>query len=518
MSSIRGLSQNRLPGEPDEYLDLLEPAHKQALLVLAARDDTPPIDVEFSKRLQDDLLSLLESTQPTATSPATSIEGEPSADQTEPRPQAQKIIRIWPILEIVAAALLIFAFAGFFFGSDQLLSWLPWRQEKSVPQVESSNVSFDRGNAARTGDMPGPGPINKPSPRWTFVDENYGLFSSAVVVDGVVYVRNEDRLLALDATSGAKRWEFIVAANEYSSPPTPAVAEGLVFTGSLGGEFFAIDAATGVQRWVFATGQTLPASPATSPLVVDGMVYVSTGQAGAADDTLYALDVDTGRLIWSFPIHGASSTSPAYDNGVLYVAGGIVEDQRASVYAVDVSTGVERWRFETDAEMFSTPTVAEGTVFVEDINGVLIALDPADGRERWRAVLEEEPVFTDNDVAGYLSDNGATPGFSAISVSSGTVFVATYPGTIVSVDADNGQVLWRYETAYGQQIGPVISGDVVYLGTPEGFVAALNMSDGHELWRYEINGPVNSSPTITDGVMYVGDVGTLYALSDGESE
>jgi outer membrane protein assembly factor BamB len=229
---------------------------------------------------------------------------------------------------------------------------------------------------------------------------------------------------------------------------------------------------------------------------------------------LYALDVDTGHQIWSFPIHGAAPTSPAYDNGVLYVAGGIVEDQQASVYAVDASSGVERWRFETDAMMFATPTVGEGTVFVEDINGVLFALDPADGGEKWRAVLEESPIHTDNGVASDISDTGTGDGFSVISVSSGTVFVATYQGTLVAVDADSGQVLWRYETAWGQLIGPVISGDVVYLGTLEGFVAALNMSDGHELWRYETSGPVKSSPAVTDGVMYVGDIGTFYAMSD----
>jgi eukaryotic-like serine/threonine-protein kinase len=498
------------PGEPDDFLNQLEPAQRATLVLLRARDDSPRVDPAFARRLLSELSPLVLGGGRTSPEPIVAAEPLSLPEPTEGTPRPRHIIRLWPFIELAAAALLIFAFAGLFFGSDQMLSWLPWREEQSIPHVESGNVQFDRGNVARTGEMPGPGPVNKPSPRWTFVDENYGVFSPAMVVDGVVYVRNGDRLLALDANSGAKRWEFSVEAIEPRVVPGLAVAEGLVFAGSVNGDFFAIDAATGVQRWVFATGQTFPTSPATSPLVVDGTVYFSTGQGGSADDTLYALDIDTGRQIWSFPIHGASYTSPAYDKGVLYVAGGFGESPQASVYAVDASTGVERWKFETDAVMFATPTVAEGTVFVEDISGVLYALDPADGREKWRAVLEEPSPLTYAD----LTFDGDGPAFSVTSVSSETVFVATYQGTLVAVDADSGQVRWRYETAYGQQSGPVVSGNVVYLGTPEGFVAALNASDGHELWRYEANGAVPSFPTVTDGVIYFGDAGTFYALSD----
>ena len=45
------------------------------------------------------------------------------------------------------------------------------------------------------------------------------------------------------------------------------------------------------------------------------------------------------------------------------------------VYALDAATGNERWRFETGREVNSSPTVADGTVFVGSFDNRVYALD-----------------------------------------------------------------------------------------------------------------------------------------------
>jgi outer membrane protein assembly factor BamB len=45
------------------------------------------------------------------------------------------------------------------------------------------------------------------------------------------------------------------------------------------------------------------------------------------------------------------------------------------------------WRFATGAEVFSSPTVADGVVYVGNLAGVLFAVDAGTGAERWRVAL-----------------------------------------------------------------------------------------------------------------------------------
>jgi outer membrane protein assembly factor BamB len=112
--------------------------------------------------------------------------------------------------------------------------------------------------------------------------------SSPAVVDGVIYVGNDDNgLYAIDAASGEQRWRFAAADKIQSSP---AVVDGIVYVGSYVGDYqadgtiegglYAIDAATGEALWRFENEYSIFSSPA----VADGVVYY-----GSTDGGLYAV-------------------------------------------------------------------------------------------------------------------------------------------------------------------------------------------------------------------------------------
>ncbi len=129
-----------------------------------------------------------------------------------------------------------------------------------------SDVPMFRGNAARTGEMPGPGPAsaNGISERWRFTT-GISVISSPAVVDGVVYVGSDDgNLYAIEAATGSERWRFTTGDQVNSSP---AVVDGVVYVGSDDGNLYAVEAATGSERWRFTTGGEVGSSPA----VVDGV-------------------------------------------------------------------------------------------------------------------------------------------------------------------------------------------------------------------------------------------------------
>ncbi|MDZ7689001.1 MAG: PQQ-binding-like beta-propeller repeat protein [Halobacteriales archaeon] len=61
-----------------------------------------------------------------------------------------------------------------------------------------------------------------------------------------------------------------------------------------------------------------------------------------------------GRLLWRFETGNSVNSSPTVADGTVYVG-----SNDNSMYALDAETGDELWRFETEGSVFSSPTVAE---------------------------------------------------------------------------------------------------------------------------------------------------------------
>ena len=82
------------------------------------------------------------------------------------------------------------------------------------------------------------------------------------------------------------------------------------------------------------------------------------------------MDAATGEQEWAFETGGELSSSPTVAEGTVFV--GSDDDY---LYAVDAATGEQEWAFETGADVESSPTVAEGTVFVGSKDDNLYAVD-----------------------------------------------------------------------------------------------------------------------------------------------
>jgi alcohol dehydrogenase (cytochrome c) len=83
----------------------------------------------------------------------------------------------------------------------------------------------------------------------------------------------------MDALTGDVRWTFPLVSP--ASTGLLATAGGLVFTGSVEGEFIALDAANGHALWHMQTGSFINANPMSFGL--DGRQYVVI----SADRVLY---------------------------------------------------------------------------------------------------------------------------------------------------------------------------------------------------------------------------------------
>ncbi|MBZ6496355.1 PQQ-binding-like beta-propeller repeat protein [Natrinema longum] len=328
--------------------------------------------------------------------------------------------------------------------------------------------------------------------QWTF-STGGAVQSSPTVVDGTVFVGSDDNnVYALDANTGAKKWDspFETGGDLYSSP---AVTNNSVYIADESGVVYAINADDGTEQWQYETGAS---DINSSPTVANGTVYI-----GAGDQNVYAVDAADGTERWDSPFStdGAVDSSPTVSDGTVYVG-----SSDNSVYAISADDGSENWSFETGDSIISSPTVANGTVYVGSYDFHFYAIDADSGEKEWRRNM----------------DSGV---YSSPTVADGAVYAADYSfGTLFELQADSGErtPIAPDVTTNPIRSSPTVADGVVYIGDGDGTIYAFDptakTADRVEQWRFSTDGVIESSPTVVDGTVYVGsNDGTVYALDAG---
>lgn len=158
-----------------------------------------------------------------------------------------------------------------------------------------------------------------------------------------------------------------------------------MFFGSWDSYFYAVDAATGKEKWRFHGGEDPlihnQVGFQSSPAVANGIVY-----SGCRDSNLYALDAATGKEKWRFNTELSwVITSPAVADEKVFFA-----TSDSSLYrVVDANIGKPVVRQQGKAWMFSSPAVAGDIVFIGALNGTLEARDAKTGDLLWDFQVEK---------------------------------------------------------------------------------------------------------------------------------
>lgn len=370
-------------------------------------------------------------------------------------------------------------------GTAAAADWPCWRgPERNGISREAGAVSAWSGGA--------------PSVRWrAAVGKGFSAF--AVAEGRAVTVGNTggtDVVSCFEATTGRLLWQHRYACEpqplSYEGGPsaTPAIAGGRVFTFSKSGDLFCLDAKDGRVVW----SRKFPLWPwregdwkntwryAGSPLVMDGRLYMSVGEAGIA------LDAADGRTLWESPAGHPGYASPVpFQAGKLealaYFSGqgavGVARDRGRRLWSVP-------WRTEWDMNA-ADPVMSEGSLFLSSGNGTGCArfdltADPP--REIWRNKHLKTPMngavlwqghlygFNDADLACVDWQTG-TRCWSEPSLRRGSLIVAD--GKLVLLD-ERGRL-------------------VVAEASAEAFrpLADARISEGR-CW---------TSPALSDGLLYV---------------
>lgn len=248
--------------------------------------------------------------------------------------------------------------------------------------------------------------------RWSFPLR--GIYVSPAVAGKYVFIRseagNKGQMLALDIESGQILWAFTPkrlssAANSYFGGhlTSPVVVDGTVFVGA-GKEVYALDAASGAVRWEFGAKQYI----SSSATAADGRIYISDF------DAFYAIDQKTGALVWSYPTTMTLYFAPVISGQTVLLSSG------GQLVALDTSSGKQRWATSLPGEDV-IPTAVQGSRAFVKSTATLYALDLASGKQLWQARdlnYISLPAIAGNQVF-VIRGSGASTSLSALDAGTG---------------------------------------------------------------------------------------------------
>jgi outer membrane protein assembly factor BamB len=316
---------------------------------------------------------------------------------------------------------------------------------------------------------------------------------------------------------------------------SPTVVGDQLFIGSCNGLVHSLNRRTGQVRWeadVRPEGDTSMYAFHGDPLITERLVIIGVnGTAGG----VYALDRLTGSIRWKYPAgRGIDSAVVGLGRNAYATT---IEGQ---LICVDVDSGRLRWSFSVDFPGFKSPTVIDGRVIFGSRDGNVYALDGGTGKVVWKKALGDA---ISTSVAAHGSDLylGTLMGWiyrlraedgtvvSSIRLDSGPsgmplqvgesllVFLVDREGnyhSLVCLDRSLKLERWRQKTDRPRNWAAsrlLVWGDCVVVGTSAGEVIAFNLRDGSQSWRQAVEGHVRSIADSGDTIYFGTTEGTIYA-------
>ncbi|MGW4795525.1 outer membrane protein assembly factor BamB family protein, partial [Nonomuraea sp. NPDC004297] len=261
-----------------------------------------------------------------------------------------------------------------------------------------------------------------------------------------------------------------------------------------------------------------PGGHAATPVVADGVVYTQD-----LDSNVYAVELSTGRLLWT-RTYDLRSVGP---NGVAVAYGKVFGATSTHAFALDARTGAELWSrklVQNDFEGIDmAPGVDHGTVYVSTVpgnaghflagegQGVLWALDARTGVPKWSfdtvpkdlwgrpdlnagGGLWYPPSFDqDGDVYASVANPGPFIGTAEFPWGSSRPGPNLYSNSMVKLDARTGKVVWHNQVLphdiydWDFQNSPVLTRagrrPVVVGSGKMGIVYQFDEATGKLLWK-----------------------------------
>jgi len=276
------------------------------------------------------------------------------------------------------------------------------------------------------------------------------------VVDGVA------QTVALDVATGKIKWAVDLGTPGRSAP---TIAGGLVVFGTIDERLIALEATTGRQVWSYqATAADTVIFGQAAPAFVDGVIL-----AGFGSGDLVALRAASGEMVWSDSLGGSNGRGGMLDfscvRGAPVIVGGTAYAVSMSqvLVAIDMRSGRRLWEREVSGQ--NPLTICGDWLYVLSTDQQIACIDRLSGHVRWISQLRRfrrENVQKDAlQWVGPLLVNGKLLCFSTLPEEGMAI-----------VDAVSGKLELTRKTAAPCQVQPIVCDGVVLTLTQDGHLRA----------------------------------------------
>lgn len=168
-----------------------------------------------------------------------------------------------------------------------------------------------------------------------------------------------------------------------------------------------------------------------------------------------------------------------------------------------------------------TPADLDNThpIYLPVINQISNGYIPGEGGWPTVAGNHERTSSTTDEAAGslnlrwYRPIEAYIPQNVQVIASNGFLFLSTARG-LYALNAENGDVVWRFDTELPLGNSPTVADGVVYVGGYDRKLHALDAASGAHLWSFNgAKAGYSANPLVVNGVIYIGNRdGSMYAI------
>ncbi len=231
--------------------------------------------------------------------------------------------------------------------------------------------------------------------------------------------------------------------------------------------------------WSFTGDTTEQASTEATPLVVDGVMYITGNNGG-----VFALNPTTGKQIW----HYTPSPAGGASKGVAYGQGLIFYGQQANLIALNAKTGAFVWKTLVDPGKAAGITIAPQFVYANMGKQPEVLIGPSPADIGYRGHMDAYAAATGKLLWRFYTVDPNTYPSGAVLSGAGTWQNATFDSTLNMVLFGTGNP--SPDLGVDREGTNLYSASIVALDATTGELQWYFQMIHHDLWDFDCAQPI----------------------------
>jgi len=218
------------------------------------------------------------------------------------------------------------------------------------------------------------------------------------------------------------------------------------------------------------------------------------GLSGRSGDTI----PDELTLRWSFQTGGEIFSSPVIGSGRIFIG-----STDGKVYALRLKDGGKIWEFDAGDDIEASPLLVGKSLYIGSLSGEFFALHVDSGTLNWK-------YKTEGSIYGSANWTEITGSRESL------IFVGSHDNRMYCFEAVSGKLRWTYETDHYINGAPATDGQVIIFGGCDENLHIVNVADGKKLARVGVGSYIPGSAALAGGKAYLGHYGNKLVCIDME--